>query len=92
MASDLVKEQHINYLVIEKTIAHKFSVGMSLTGDFGTQEDENFLACWRREIVDNHEIEKVRLVCSYIPLPGVSNYTCRVFTDRFICRSPFREK
>ncbi|CAH3167157.1 unnamed protein product [Pocillopora meandrina] len=58
MASDLIKKRRINDLKIEKNIAHEFSVGMSLTGDFGTKEDESFLACWRREIVDDYEIEK----------------------------------
>lgn len=66
MASDLIKKRRINDLKIEKNIAHEFSVGMSLTGDFGTKEDESFLACWRREIVDDYEIEKVppKIFCS----------------------------
>ena len=59
MATELLEERHISYLVMERNIAHKFAVGMILTGDFGTEHDEIFLACWRREIVDNHEIEKV---------------------------------
>ncbi|KAJ7351043.1 hypothetical protein OS493_037106 [Desmophyllum pertusum] len=58
MATELLEERHISYLVMERNIAHKFAVGMILTGDFGTEHDEIFLACWRREIVDNHEIEK----------------------------------
>lgn len=66
MASDLIKKRRINDLKIEKNVAHEFSVGMSLTGDFGTKEDEGFLACWRREIVDDYEIEKVppKIFCS----------------------------
>ncbi len=59
MATELLEEGNIDYLVMERNIAHKFSVGMILTGDYGTEEDEIFFACWRREIVDNHEIEKV---------------------------------
>lgn len=59
MATKILEEGHVNYLVIERNIAHKFSVGMILTGDFSTVDDESFFACWRREIVDLHEIEKV---------------------------------
>ncbi|KAL9979008.1 hypothetical protein ACROYT_G016598 [Oculina patagonica] len=58
MATELLEEGNTDYLVMERNIAHKFSVGMILTGDYGTEEDEIFFACWRREIVDNHEIEK----------------------------------
>lgn len=59
MATEILEEGHVNYLVMERNIAHKFSVGMILTGDFSTVDDESFFACWRREIVDLHEIEKV---------------------------------
>ena len=59
MATELLDEGHINFLVMERNIAHKFSVGMIITGDYGTEQDEIFFTCWRREIVDNHEIEKV---------------------------------
>ena len=52
----------MNYLVMERNIAHKFSVGMILTGRFNTADDESFFACLRREIVDLHEIEKVRIL------------------------------
>ena len=62
MADEILKEENMNYLVMERHIAHKFSVGMILTGRLSTANDESFFACWRREIVDLHEIEKVRIL------------------------------
>ena len=61
MAAEILQEGNMNYLVIERTIAHKFSVGMILTGRFSTGDDESFFACWRREIVDLHETELLTL-------------------------------
>ena len=58
MADKLLKGGHIKNLVIEKNIAHKFSVGMIRIGDF-TTEDKEFFICWRRELVDNREVEIV---------------------------------
>lgn len=60
MAAEILEEGNIIYLVMDRNIAHKFSVGMILTGHFTATDDESFFACWRREIVDLHEIEKVR--------------------------------
>ena len=62
MAAEILEEGNVNYLEMERNIAYKFSVGMILTGDFRTADDERFFACWRREIVDLHEIEKVRIL------------------------------
>ena len=62
MAVEILEEGNVNYLEMERNIAHKFSVGMILTGDLRTADDERFFACWRREIVDLHEIEKVRIL------------------------------
>ena len=61
MVAEILEEGNVNYLEMERNIAHKFSVGMILTGDFRTADDERFFACWRREIVDLHEIEKVSI-------------------------------
>lgn len=58
MADKLLKGGHIKNLVIEKNIAHKFSVGMIRIGDV-TTEDKEFFICWRRELVDNREVEIV---------------------------------
>ena len=58
MADKLLKGGHIKNFVIEKNIAHKFSVGMIRIGDF-TTEDKEFFMCWRRELVDNREVEIV---------------------------------
>ena len=58
MGEKLLKDGHIKNLVIERNIAHKFSVGMILMGDYAAN-DESFIRCWRRELVDNREIERV---------------------------------
>lgn len=58
-AQELLKDGHMKNIVIEKNIAHKYSVGMILIGNFEA-DDESFFTCWRRELVDNREIEKVK--------------------------------
>lgn len=58
-AEELLKNGHIKNTVIEKNIAHKYSVGMILIGNF-VADDERFFKCWRRELVDNREIERVK--------------------------------
>lgn len=70
MVFDLIKKRWINDFKIEKNIVYEFLVGMSLIGDFGIKEDESFFVCWRREIVDDYEIEKVLLKIFCFVLKG----------------------
>ena len=58
-AQELLKNGHMKNIVIEKNIAHKYSVGMILIGNF-VADDESFFTCWRRELVDNRELERVK--------------------------------
>ena len=41
MAAETLEEGNVNFLEMERNIAHKFSVGMILTGDFRTQQMMN---------------------------------------------------
>lgn len=45
MAAEILEEANRNHLVMERNIAYKFSVGVILTGHFGTVDDESFFAC-----------------------------------------------
>lgn len=69
MVDEIFKEGNMNYFVMERYIVYKFFVGMILMGCLSIVNDESFFVCWRREIVDFYEIEKVRILivnCLYL--------------------------